>query len=122
MSLLEVNIEKPALVEERVYPDEDTAPASARTKSESSGRSVGSLVKPLLGLLVVAGIALVARKLRAASAEDDATTFEADDFDADDFDAETGRGKSAAGVAGVLVSLLGVVALARKVRGGSADE
>ncbi|GAA5058065.1 hypothetical protein ACFFQF_06645 [Haladaptatus pallidirubidus] len=124
MSLLEVNIEKPALVEERVYPNEDTAPASARTKTESSERSVVSLIKPLVGLLVVAAVALFARKLRAPSdeTEDDSASLETDDFETDEFNAESGRGKSAAGVVGVLVSLLGVIALARKVRGGSVDE
>ncbi|WP_266075061.1 hypothetical protein [Haladaptatus caseinilyticus] len=114
MSLLEINIEKPALVEERVYPNRDTAPASARTKSESSGRSAVSLVKPLVGLLIVAGIALLVGKRRTTSDESSA-------FETDDADSQSGR-QSAASVVGVLGTILAVVALARKVRGGSADE
>ncbi len=116
MSLLEINIEKPALVEERVYPNEDTAPASARTQSESSSdRSVLSLVKPLVGLLLVAGLTMLVRKFRAG--DDDSAAFESDEFDSD-FDSGSNHGQVIAGVVG----LLSVVALVRKVRGGSADE
>ncbi|WP_435159676.1 hypothetical protein [Haladaptatus sp. DFWS20] len=115
MSLFEINIEKPALVEERVYPNRDTAPASARMQSDSSGRSVVTLLKPLVGLLIVAGIAMLVRKFGTGSDESEA-------FETDDLDSQSDRSQSTASVVGVLGTIFAVVALVRKVRSGSADE
>ncbi|MFH5797363.1 hypothetical protein [Haladaptatus sp. CMAA 1911] len=119
MSLLKINIEKPALVEERVYPDEDSAPAtvSTSTTTESSGTSPTTLLKPLFGLLFVAGLALFVAKRRFGSKDD-----EEDEVSADDFSSEpAGSGKLTRKL-GLLASLLGVIVVAQKRRGGDADE
>lgn len=121
MSLLKINIEKPALVEERVYPDEDSAPAtvstSTTTESDSSGPSLTTLLKPLFGLLFVAGLALFVAKRRFGTGDD-----EEDEISADDFNSEpAGSGKLTRKL-GLLASLLGVALVAQKRRGADSDE
>ncbi|WP_458207001.1 hypothetical protein [Haladaptatus sp. NG-SE-30] len=144
MTLFEINLEKPALVEERVYADGDTAPDSAKgqtsetEQSESSGRSLGTLLKPVLGLLVVAGIGLLVRKRRASSGdetEDEPTEIETEDpvsesetadleyeNETEESSSRLARGRKAARAMGILGSILGLVVVARKVRGGSTNE
>ncbi|WP_227352676.1 hypothetical protein [Haladaptatus salinisoli] len=127
MALFKINLEKPALVEERVYSDEDAVPAGTRTKSQSEssgGRSVGKLLAPVLGLVVLAGLGMLFRKLRSSS-DDEATeeTFEQPtDPETDESGSRLARGRKAARAVGILGSLLGIVVVARKVRGGSPDE
>ncbi|ODR79572.1 hypothetical protein BG842_06635 [Haladaptatus sp. W1] len=116
MSLLKINIEKPALVEERVYPDRDSAPATASTKSESSCPSLSSVLKPLLGLLFVVGAALFVAKRRSGTDDED------DEISADDFSSEPAGSGNLTRKLGLLASLLGVVLVARKRRGGNDDE
>lgn len=119
MSLLKINIEKPALVEERVYPDRDSAPATASTKSESSCSSLSSVLKPLLGLLFVVGAALFVAKRRSGTGDED---DEDDEISADDFSSEPAGSGNLTRKLGLLASLLGVVLVARKRRGGNDDE
>ncbi|MGA9402170.1 hypothetical protein [Haladaptatus sp.] len=121
MSLLKINIEKPALVEERVYPDEDSAPATASTKPKSSDSPSLGLLKPLLGLLFVVGAALFAYKRRSGSSEDEASEFEPGDFETDDFETESG-GSGKGRVFGLLAGVLCLALVARKRRSGASDE
>ena len=117
MSLLKINIEKPALVEERVYPDEDSAPATASTKptSKSPGSSSMGLLKPILGLLFVVGAALFVSKRRSGSAD------ETPEFDADEFETESG-GNGKTRVFGLLAGIVCFALVARKRRSGASDE
>lgn len=119
MSLLKVNIEKPALVEERVYPNEDSAPATATTNtksSDSSDSSGPSVLKPLLGLLFVVGAALFVYKRRSGG-EDDESELDVDEFESE----SSGHGKTAR-TFGLLASFLGLALVARKRRRGNENE
>jgi hypothetical protein len=128
MALFEINLEKPALVEERVYSDEDAVPTGREPKSESEpsgGRSLGKLLGPVLGLVVIAGLGMLFRKLRSSSDDDEVTeeTIEQPtEPEADESSSRLARGRKAARAVGILGSLLGIVVVARKVRGGSSDE
>lgn len=118
MAILQVNLEKPALVEEYRYPDA-TSGGTAES-AEASGSSGGRAGK-LLGLLAVAvGVGLLVWKRRRGGSEqsefDDAGT-EAE-FEADvEFEADSGGGKGkAAGVLGVLVGVVGLAVALQKRR------
>ncbi len=123
MSLLKINIEKPALVEERVYPDEDSAPATATTsmKSESADSSSMGLLKPLLGLVLAVGAVLFVYMRRSGSSEDDSSEFDAEKFDAEEFETESG-GNGKARMFGLLASVVCLALVARKRRSGASDE
>jgi len=123
MSLVKINIEKPALVEERVYPDEDSAPATASTKPKSKSKSSDSsskgLLKPVLSLLLV-GVVLVLYKRRSGS-DDESFDFEADDLEPDDFEIESsGSGKTR--LLGLVMSVFALAVIVLKLRSGTSDE
>lgn len=134
MAILEINLEKPALVEE--FPAERTGwdrtetrttdrTGSKRTRTRladrtGSKRSGGK--GKLLGLLVaVAGIAMLARRLRNRGSDTDAEFETADDTEYEHGpepeiggDESGGRKRKVAGALGLVVTLVGVLAVARR--------
>jgi hypothetical protein len=74
-------------------------------------------LKPLFGLLLVAGLALFAAKRRSGKSDDEESEISADDFSSE----PAGSGKLTRKL-GLLASFLGVVLIAQKRRGGNSDE
>mgnify|MGYP006289269363 CR=1 FL=1 len=115
MTLLELNLEKPALVEERV-PSTGEAGAAGAAESSDGGRGRGLLVFGVLALAVVAALAV--RRLRSSAGAN-----ESDESTAETTTDESGRvpagGRRAARAVGILGSVVGVVALVRKLRANS---
>ncbi|WP_137286386.1 hypothetical protein [Halorussus salinisoli] len=129
MALLEINLEKPALVEEYQYPGETstgTQSTGDTTDSESSGGGKGKL----LGLLaVVAGVGLLVWKLksRGGTEQTEVTEFEEEqeyehgpepDIGQDDVGSDESGGvkRKAAGFLGLVVAVVSLVSVARKRR------
>ena len=107
MALLELNLEKPALVEERVT-ETGTSRSTGPSGSDDGGRSPGLLAVGVLAVVLV--VALAVRRFRSSS--DESTTETAAD--------ETSQlplvGSSVARVAGLLGGVVGVVVFARRLR------
>jgi len=112
MAIIEINLEKPALIEERRYPG-----ASGSASESSSASSSGGNKGKLLGVLALAvGVAVLAWKLKSGGS---------DDYDSEEYEhgpePEIGgersgvRGK-VAGMVGFAVALVSVVAAVRKAR------
>ncbi|WP_135854909.1 hypothetical protein [Halorussus salinus] len=136
MAILEINLEKPALIEEYQFPAESSAGhavASESAESEAtdsgasdSGGSGGSKGK-LVGLLAVAaGVGLLVWKLKNRGGDDqtDFDEFETDDeSEADDESPEweieedggSSKGK-VAGLLGLVVAAVGLVVAVQKRR------
>jgi hypothetical protein len=147
MAILEVNLEKPALVEE--YQPRNESPAETARQSDvreesdlaadGSTDSSGGVKGKLLGLLAVAaGVGLLVWKLksRGGSEQTDFEEFEAGgesraEFDADEesgtefesgaefeaeaeFETDGGGKKKAAGILGLVVAAVGLVAVKRR--------
>lgn len=105
MAIVEINLEKPALVEEYQFPDETSGRTSGT--SQSSGGKAGKLV----GLLVVlAGLGAAVWKLKQ-SGDDQSEFGEQTEFETE----ASGVGGKAAGAAGFAVTLV-VLALAVRKR------
>lgn len=106
MALIEINLEEPALLESQTRTKKST-----KDKSSKSSESGGSARGKVLGLLVlVAGVSLLAWKLRGGSDE------EVEEFGVEDGFEETessGAKGKIFGALGLLVALVGVGA-ARK--------
>jgi hypothetical protein len=120
MTLLELNLEKPALVEERVY-ETDTYRTATETDESSDGGS--TRLRVVLGLALAVAAALAVRKLRSAlGSDDDEPTPEigADQSEIGDSGTASSPGKKMAGVFGVVASVV-AVALVKKARTGSGD-
>ena len=131
MAILEINLEKPALVEEYQYPGETTV---GRTESgepsrgdTSSGDSGGGGKGKLVALLaVLAGVAVVAWKLksRRGAEQSDFEDFESGEQsqeyehgpDPEIGGDEGGAKQKVASVLGLTVALVGIVAAVRKAR------
>ena len=117
MAILEINLEKPALVEEHRSPGEAGRSASERERSTDSERSSGGKGKLALGLAVLAGVAVLAWRLRSGDSDE----YESNEYDHGP-DPEIGgdeRGGVAGKVAGAVglgVALASVVAAVRGVR------
>ena len=113
MALIEINLEKPALLESETRRGasgtETTKRTSKRRTSESDG---GSGLGKLLGLLVlVAGVGLLAWKLRGGSDDEETEEYGVED-EFEKSESSGGKGKLV-GALGLLVALVGVGA-ARK--------
>lgn len=131
MAILEINLEKPALVEEYQYPSETTVgktePGEPSHGERSSGDSGGGGKGKLVALLaVVAGAAVLAWKLKSSGGSEQAD-FE--DFEPEEQSQEYEHGpdpeigsdeggakQKVASVLGLVVALVSVVAAVRKVR------
>lgn len=124
MALLEINLEKPALVEEYQYPGETPAGSSEGTTSESGSESSGGGKGRLVGLLaVVAGVGLLVWKLKNRGGTDQ-TDFE--EFESEEYehgpepeiggDESGGRKRKVASVLGLVVAVASLVAAVRKRR------
>ena len=132
MAILEINLEKPALIEEYQYPDETGRPASAsRGRASAESTSSGGNKGKLLGLLaVLAGVGVMVWKLKSRSGTEQ-TDF--DEFDQEEeFDEEGeyehgpepeiggdesgGRTRKVAGLLGFAVALVTIIAAVRKAR------
>lgn len=125
MALLEVNLEKPALIEEYQYPSEmaERRVETAKTSKTSESSTGGGKAK-LVGLLaVVVGIGLLGWKLknRGSGSESEQTDFEEEEYEhgpEPDIGAEEG-GRSKRKVAellGLVVAVASLAAAARKRR------
>jgi len=111
MAILEINLEKPALVEERRYPGASESEAE-RQPSDDSGGGRGKL----LGLLVVlAGVAALAWKLKSGGSEYEHE--EAYEHGPEpEIGGDDGMRSKVAGVVGLAVALVSLVAAVRRVR------
>lgn len=117
MALLEINLEKPALLEEYQYPGETPAESGEATGVESSGGGRGRLV----AVLALVGVGLLAWRLRGRGTEQS----DLGDFDEESEtgpEPEIGGGESGssrgrvAGLLGLAVVVAGLGAVARKRR------
>ncbi|WP_158055257.1 hypothetical protein [Halorussus halophilus] len=107
MALIEINLEEPALLESQ------TRSGGSKTEKKQKTSKRGGGKGKLLGLLVlVAGVSLLALKLRGGSDEEQEAVGVEDEFEK----SESGGGKGKlVGALGLLVALVGVGA-ARKRR------
>ena len=126
MAILEINLEKPALVEEYQYPGETTAGKTKPGESSRGGKSSGGKGK-LVGLLaVLAGVGLLAWKLKSRKSGSKQSDFEDFDEQSQQYehgpepeiggDQSGGAKRKVASVLGLAVALVGVVAAVRKAR------
>lgn len=118
MAILEINLEKPALVEERRSPGEARRSASERERSTDSGRSSGGgKGKLALGLAVLAGVAVLAWRLKSGgSDEHDSEEYDHGPDPEIGGDERGGVAGKVAGAVGLAVALASVAAAARRVR------
>lgn len=122
MALLEVTLEKPALVEE--YQQSGTAPVRSGTtaESESNSESSGGGKGKLVGLLaVLGGVGLLAWKLKARGSDTEQSEFgetESEHGPEPDIGADESGGakRKVAGILGLVVAIASLAA-ARKRRG-----
>ncbi len=135
MAIIEVNLEKPALVEEYQFPKdsavgsavESETPASESRASESDeSESSGGVKGKLLGLLAVAaGVGLLVWKLKSRGGDEqtDFDEFETDDESETDESPEweieedggSSKGK-VAGLLGLVVAAVGLLVAVQKRR------
>ncbi|NHN61095.1 MULTISPECIES: hypothetical protein [Halorussus] len=132
MAILEINLEKPALVEEYQYPDrtpagtqsaDESTSSEGSTSADESASSGGGKGK-LVGLLAVAaGVALLAWKLKSGGSEQ--TDF--DEFESDEEydhgpepeiggDESGGAKRKVASALGLATAVVSLVAVVRKRR------
>jgi hypothetical protein len=127
MAILEINLEKPALVEEYQYPGEGTEGPAEESAAESSSSGGGK--GKLLGLLgVLAGVGLLVWKLknRGSTEQTDFEEFEEPDYDEESYEEESyefesedesgGAKRKVAGLLGLAVGFVGLVAAVQKRR------
>ena len=124
MAILEINLEKPALVEEYQYPGETTEEAAEESTADSSS-SGGGKVK-LLGLLgVLAGVGLLVWKLKNRGSTEQTDFEEFEEYDEKSYEEESyefeseesgGAKRKVAGLLGLAVGLVGLVAAVQKRR------
>ncbi|UPW01999.1 hypothetical protein M0R88_07865 [Halorussus gelatinilyticus] len=136
MAILEINLEKPALVEEYQFPEdsavgsavesETTTSESGASESGDSGSS-GGVKGKLLGLLAVAaGIGLLVWKLKSSGDEqtefEDFETEAEDEDDSPEWEIEEDGGSGGgskgkvAGLLGLVVAVVGLAAAVQKRR------
>lgn len=131
MTLIEINLEKPALIEERASGDGE-AKRTRRTgkRATSSRTSRGrSAAKPLLGLLLTAVAMAVGRKLRARRKTDTDDEYGLGSEEADRMgepslgadEAKTGGRARKAKAAGFVGGFVMLALIARKLRGRSSN-
>jgi len=114
MALIEVNLEKPALVEEYRYPGETTETETSGEQSRSKPDSSGGSKAKILGLLgVLAGIGLLVWKLKSRGGSDQ-TEFGSGGFGEQESEPEPeiggeDRGSESGGAKGKVAGLLGLV-------------
>jgi hypothetical protein len=137
MALLEINLEKPALVEEYQYPGEttvgETEPGEPSPGDASSGGGGGWKGKAVGLLAVLAGAAVLAWKLKGRSGTEQADfeEFETHESEMQETESEEyehgpepeigsdeggGAARKVASALGLVVALAGVAAALRKVR------
>jgi hypothetical protein len=114
MALIEVNLEKPALVEEYRYPGETTESEPSGERSRSKSDSSGGSKAKLLGLLgVLAGVGLLVWKLKRRGGSEQ-TEFGSEEFGEQESEPEPeigggDRGGASDGAKGKVAGLLGLV-------------
>jgi len=112
MAILEINLEKPALIEEYQFPAESSSRPTVESESgdsEANDSSSGSLKGKLVGLLAVAaGVGLLVWKLKNRGG--DQTDF--DEFETDDESPEWKTEEDDGGSKGTVAGLLGLVVAA----------
>ncbi|WP_135829816.1 hypothetical protein [Halorussus halobius] len=124
MAILEINIEKPALVEEYRSPDEmrERVAATGRDRSTSDDRSSGgSKGKVVAALAVLAGVAVLAWRLHSGGSDDGDDSPGDGEYDHGPEpeiggDERGGVRGTVAGAVGLAVALASVVAAVRRVR------
>ncbi|WP_135826845.1 hypothetical protein [Halorussus ruber] len=129
MAILEINLEKPALVEEYQYPGEETEGPAEESPAESTSNSSGGGKAKLLGLLgVLAGVGLLVWKLknRGSTEQTDFEEFEEPDYDEEGYEEDSyefesedesgGAKRKVAGLLGLAVGLVGLLAAVQKRR------
>lgn len=131
MAIIEVNLEKPALVEEYQFPkdsavgsavESETATSESGASESDESESSGGVKGKLLGLLgVLAGVGLLVWKLksRGGSEQTDFEDFDDPEFgDESDFasDDESGSKGMVAGLLGLVVGVVGLVVAVQKRR------
>ena len=127
MAILEINLEKPALVEEYQYANEtpagmqsigDWSASSSESKSSGGSESSGGGKGKLVGLLVVAaGVALLAWKLKSGGSGGSELQGDSDKYEhgpepeigGDESGGAKRKVASALGLATAVVSLVAVV-------------
>lgn len=115
MALIEVNLKKPAIVEERPGSGESSAGRrSARAKPTSGGGGTGKLV----GLLAVLfGVGLVVIKMRGSDDTEMETDVETEStYEPVEPESESGGARKLAGALGLVVAVASVAVAARKRR------
>lgn len=122
MAILEINLEKPALIEEYQFPAESSAaPAVESSESDTGESSSGSLKGKLVGLLAVAaGIGLLVWKLKSRGGDQtDLNEFETEDETPEwetEADGDGGSKGKVAGLLGLVVAAVGLLAAVQKRR------
>jgi hypothetical protein len=139
MAILEINLEKPALIEEYQYPEKRSESTSQTGATASGSKSSGGGMKgKLVGLLVVlTGVGAVVWKLKGGGSTEQTDFDEFDegtgmgeeseyehgpepDIGADESDIggneNEGRTRTVAGLLGFVVAVVAVVTAARKAR------
>ena len=120
MAIIEINLEKPALIEERPGRGASSGQSkSSRKRSSSGGSSRGKLI----GLLaVLAGIGLLVARMRGGGETEvdvgmkTGSMDEMDEIDEDTTESAGGGMGRFAGALGLAVALVGVVVAALKRR------
>ncbi|WP_276299881.1 hypothetical protein [Halorussus lipolyticus] len=120
MAILEINLEKPALVEEYQYPARTTAESETPTEESAETDSSGGSKAKVLGLLgVLAGVGLLVWKLktRGGSEQTDFEDFDDPEFDDEEFTSDEGGSKGkVAGLLGLVVGVGGLLVAVQKRR------
>ncbi|MFC7081575.1 hypothetical protein [Halorussus caseinilyticus] len=125
MAILEINLEKPALLEEYQYPGETTAKSGESPENSGATEpSSGGKAKLLALLAVVAGVGLLVWKLtnRGDTEQADLDEFEGEGEYEHGPEPEIGGDESGgakrkvAGILGFAVAVVGLVGVVRKRR------
>lgn len=122
MAIIEINLEKPALVEERRVRGASSGQSKSASRRSSSGGSGGGRGK-LLGLLaVLAGIGLLVARMRGGGETEvdvgveTGSMDEMDEMDEDTTESAGGGMGKFVGALGLVVALAGVVVAVLKRR------
>lgn len=122
MAIVEINLEKPALVEEHRSSTETTPHTESAGSSRKSSSSGGSKGKLVVVLAAVAAVGLLVRKLRNRGGDSGTpdepraseTEYEHGPEPEIGGDESGGRKRRFAGAIGLVVALVGLVAVVRR--------